>query len=758
VETPRIRVAVREIRVKRGSIELVPRGKPGSVMVLREFQERLVRSLCGGTRYIGLEAPTGAGKTSTLLAPYIANALCGKGYQGVVAVYPAEPLVGDQFLSLRSMLEALGERAETVKGGDGLELAIKYRVSLRVIDRGQPGGVEGEAEGTVGVVRLTGEALDRLKEHLERKGEGAGRPGLLQMIREVLVDADYLVVVAVPEYPYTVLSSAYRSAEEAQKVLGLALGGGFVYRLAEKIAAAGGQGLESTVLEAKREMARVLQGGHQGVEGLDIYSALFPGVLFLDEFHMWGAYERPTVLALVLLHHMLSLSSARPEAFGVVFSSATPQEDVYRFIEGLGLGRVEVIRAEPAKDPDNTDVVKGRTTVEFYPVSTEPTRGPTAWLKAGEAVPGIVEEYRDSIVASGRAVVFAGRAAVAEEAADRFRRATGKTPAVITGVRTGYPGEEALWGRESGVEAFVFTSYPLLVPGAGFGIACGAGLSEVVQRLGRVGRGGVYEALAVIPVPRAYADTIRSRVERAGGEVDYAGLIEILGEVMPGEPGAEALGTGFIMGHKLGKLRLYAPLAAWILTQIYTMGHPVELQKLCRVFIDIVDRLGVGEIFGWLERAVDKSPEVLIPIASFRISYAVPYARPTERGVVEGTASLSTLLGDYRASYDREGKKVAVEGVSKRPLPVAFTMSCRYVPREHLGIIVRSDRFIDEMKRAVYGNYVLISVLRDRPVPLYIAPLDEGGELSKAYETLTAHGYAIRFELPGGRAFYAVIV
>jgi len=748
-----IAVVVKEVHVKRGDIELISKST-GVRIRLREFQERLVESFCSDTdRFVGLEAPTGAGKTFTLLAPFIANILCGKSYQGAVGIYPTKPLVNDQFVSLRNTLDNLGERIETIKGAEGFDIAVKYQVKLRIVHK----QTERSAVGTIGLVRLTREALDRIGEHLRQQRGELRRFDLLDVIRRVLIDADYLIAVTVPEYPYMMLSSTYRSVADSYKIIELALDGNFVYRIAGMIESASEEELYKVVLDVRKSIEEAFPPKVYERERLNIYSALFSEVLFLDEFHTWTIYEKPTVIALVLLHYLESLYTARPASYRVVFSSATPQSDIYDILKRLGIGEVKVIRAEPVQPSLDSDKVKSRTLVEFVPVLTEPLSGVIAWFKVEDEIPRIVEKYSNTIANSSRAIVFARRNAVVEEAAEVFNKCTGRTPAVVTGVRTKFPGKELLEERKSSGELFVFGNYSIEfgvdLKSIQFGLLHGVSLGELIQRFGRIGRGDVDEAHVIIPIPLGYVNIIKSRVGRIGREVDYATFIDILSEVMPQRLGIEVFGTEYIMGHKVGKLRLYAPLASYILNQIYMLEYHKELQRLCKTFKGIIEKLNITDIFSWL-RKVSKTPEVLIPLASFRISYTMPYVRLVEKeqgkADVEDSASLSTLLGNYDVEYAKG--KITIRGVSKKPLLKVFSLHCSYSPEGIYDTVIPSDLLLNILSNAISGNSVLIKILKERSIPLYIAPIGVDAEVFAAY------GYAVKFELPTGKAFYAFIL
>jgi len=757
MESQKVRVIVREAHVKKGSIELVSE-KTNTRVRLRKFQEELVFSFCqDADRFIGVEAPTGAGKTFTLLAPFIANIICEKNYQGVVGVYPTKPLVNDQFLSLGNILDSIGERigpSQDIKEIESSETAIKYRVKLRIAHN----GIERTVESTIGLVKLTREALDKLREYLKQHKGEMHKNSLLDIIRKKLIDAEYLIAIAVPEYPYMMLSSVYRSRADSYKILDLALDSDFVYRIVKRIASAESkQELDNAVLSAKDYLKEALSKEHER-NRQNIYSALFSEIIFLDEFHIWTIYERPTVIALILLHYLESLRSARPSNYKVVFSSATPQDEIYSIIKDLGIGEAKVIRAEVVRSGFDTEKIKSKAIVDFVPVRTNPTTGVKAWFRIEEFIPKIIEMYKDVIVASSRAILFARRDAVVEEAAMLFNTITNKTPAVVMGIKTVFPGKEILEEKKSDGELFVFGNYSIEIGvdlrAIRFGLVYGISVGEIVQRIGRIGRGDVEEAHVVIPVPQGYTETIKLSIDKAGGEVDYTAFINILSEVMPQRLGIDLYGTDFIMKHKVGKIRIYAPLATYILTQIFMWEYHEELQKLCREFMKFLEKLRIVDIFDWLDN-VSKTPEVLIPLTSFRISYTVPYIRtvkksPEKTEKIEDSASLSTLLGNYDVEY-AEGK-IFIKGISKKSLLEIFSLHCSYSPKGLYDTIIPSDFLLHILGKAVKGNNILIGILKNISAPLYVAPPGMDAEIFVAY------GYAIVFELPNGRQFYAFIL
>ena len=421
---------------------------------------------------------------------------------------------------------------------------------------------------------------------------------------------------------------------------------GFVYDLAKKIAHASIDELNTIIWDLKKEISQLFQLKEKERERFNIYSALFSEILFLDEFHTWTMYERPTVLALILLHYLESLRTPDPERYRIIFSSATPQNEFYTLLEKLGLGSIKIIRAKLLHNETNADRVKSRTIVKFIPIPVKPSAGPISWFKMEDYLPIIVGELAQDIVFRGRAIVFGRRNAIVESSAEVFHKETNEVPAVITGVKTRFLGKEVLEERKESGKLFVFGNYSIelgvdlrKIP---YGIVYGVYVGEVIQRFGRIGRGDVDQAEVIIPVPIGYAGNILHFISKNGKEVSYEEFTKLLSEILPERLGMESYGTKYIMKHKIGKLRIYLPLATYILTLLMLWEYTIEFKRLCQKFVNLVESLEIPKVFPWL-RKISKTSRVLLPLASFRITAFIQYVRDN----IEDFASLSTLLGNY---------------------------------------------------------------------------------------------------------------
>ncbi|MEM4570720.1 MAG: DEAD/DEAH box helicase, partial [Desulfurococcaceae archaeon] len=550
-------VEVEPVCVELGEIKI--RGK--EEFTLRRFQEELVGFFSSPRIYLFLSAPTGSGKTFTLLAPLFSNVLYGTRYDGALGVYPTKPLTADQFESMKFTLGKLGE-VKSEKGG-----VVIYEVNIEV-----ESGDDRVASyrGKVGLVLLTRDNIEKLRESMAME---SGR-SVLDAVRRVLIaeDVDYLITLAVPEYPYLMLSHMYRSHHDLAKVLDLASSGKIVLELAEKALSLmeNEDELRRYTLRIAKMVKKLVEGRTAERELADLSSALLPPVLFFDEFHTWSFYELPTAAALVLLHRLTSLMSTRREMYRVVFSSATPNQRILDIVRKIaGESSVEKVEVNPVDcGRGSVAMVKGRTMVELYPVETN-VYGALAWIEVDKSLPSVVESKAEEIVKYERAMILGRRVYSVEKAAESFHRITGKTPAVVTGVvpPPGFYGKDALVERRATGELYVFGNYAVELgvdlQNMRYSIVVASNLGELVQRMGRSGRGNV-DSKSVVLVPRCYVDEVTKKL-KSRSTVSYRELVEAFSWIMPDEHIVRKLGNEVMLYWNIGKLRVYLPLATHVL-------------------------------------------------------------------------------------------------------------------------------------------------------------------------------------------------
>ena len=734
-----IKVTVREVYVPLGSIKVSGKRE---VLHLRKFQEEVVFNIAKN-RIIGVEAPTGSGKTLMLLAPLLSNVVNNTSFSGVVGLYPTKALVEDQYASITTTLDSICERINVIKSADE-ELAVKYACELGVewITR------EGETKrsvyrGTLGVVKVTREILDKISQSMKSKpSEELSKVTLLDLIRRFVLYTDYLIAIAVPEYPYFLLTGIYRNWHDAQRLISLALERDFAYELAKKIISMPENELASKLFEYRSGLSVLIDYKTRERLRLNIYSALFSEVLFLDEFHVWSFYEKPTIYALLLLY-VLEYESIQSE-WRIILSSATPQTSFYELIEKAGLEKVSVVRAKMVDDHDNVHKVKSRTIVEFVPV--EVRCGALSWFNIEKHLPNIVKNRSEWLSKCGRFLFLGRRNSVVEECAEIFYESTHKTPTIVTGVN---PPDYARDRKELADKKYAGDLYVFANYAADIGIdlrklRCGVihatYLGELIQRLGRIGRGDVDEAYVIVPVPRCYIDELLKLNNR---EVSYDELINVLSMIISETPNIAKHEDTFVWKHFIGKLRLYAPLATHFLLKVALWEYHERVRKLSERFIELVNKFDLKDLFSWLQK-IQKKTEVLIPLASLRLSTSTRY----ERNGKGGEASLTTLLMNYEVEYDPVKKAFIIKGISKkRASEVLELKTSNLAVLKHLdGLILGSQTLLAycSSQRAIEpsskSSYSLYQVLSDIEVPVYLA-ISEDHYLM---ELLNAYGCAIK--------------
>ena len=792
IDPRKIEITVDDLCVENSHI-IIENPDKGSSLILRKFQQEVVEFMKSVKRYLLLEAPTGSGKTFTILAPLISNTMYGTKYNGIVGIYPTKPLTVDQFISLRGILDKLGTRIYERKGIDGGDVVIIYDINLVVKDK--QGNKVYRDKKRVALIRLTRDVLDKLAEAVVKEvSEGkkkVSRITLFNMIREVLLeyDVDYIITVAVPEYPYLMMSSLYRSFPDSGKLLSLVAEGGLAYRIAKKIVELNGNELYQEIDRIVRMLYKVVSSRVWERGLADIMAALFPEILFLDEFHTWNVYEKPTILSLILLHYMISKLSLEQRKYKVIFSSATPQDDIVKFIKSASIGEVIKVRAKTVKCSSNnaSGKIRSKTVVEFYPVVTKPESGIIAWLQLDEALPSIVQNKIGEMRKKGRAIVFGRRVATVEESASVFYKETGIPPIVVTGVKPKQPflGKDALPERRKSGELHLFGNYSIELgidlANIRYGIVIGSYHGEIVQRFGRIGRGEVKDVKIIIPCPIGYIYYLKEKIKKHGSLVNYWVFVNnILSTIVPRRLSITAIGTRAILHHRIGKLRVYLPLASFMLVQIFRMkDKPEDLKEVCSEFIRVVNALKIKRIFKWLSVKVSKNSEVLTHIASFRITLTIPYIREEELNELIDESklpehSIMTLLANYevklrRGKYGRlmlilgKPKKKRIAKLAEFPL-ISLTKENTLLS-SFFGNVMSSNVLFSCLrgrKRGIVLQYlshdakILYQILQEYNIPIYIAkPLEKRNSL---LDILQAYGYAIRFESSGEPQAYLLML
>ncbi|MEM2196851.1 MAG: DEAD/DEAH box helicase [Sulfolobales archaeon] len=747
-------IEVEPVCVELGRIKI--KGK--EEFTLRRFQESTVDFFKSSHFYFFLSAPTGSGKTFTLLAPLLSNVLYGTRYDGMLGIYPTKPLTVDQLESLKFTLGKLGNVKDDRHG------VTVYDIKFEVISDIEK---TSHYKGKVGLVLLTRDNIEKLRGSLATE---SGR-NVLDAIRKVLLteDVDYLITLAVPEYPYLMFSHMYRSYHDLAKILDLTSSEGFVYRVALKMLSLVNDkdGLRKYSERIVKSVKALVGGRVVERELADLSSALLPPVLFFDEFHTWGFYELPTAITLVLLHRLVSLTSTRREMYRVVFSSATPNQYVADMLRKVaGESSVDVVEVKPV-DCGGSSVakVRGRTTIELHPVETK-MRGALTWVELDNYLPSVVKDKAREILKHERAIVFGRHVWSVEKSAEKFYSETRAVPTVVTGIvpPQSFHGKDELVKKKASGELYVFGNYAVELgvdlQNIRYSIVVASNLGELIQRMGRSGRGGI-DSKVVVPIPDSYADEIIRKLGKING-VQYSELVEAFSWVMPDEHIVKKLGNKVVMMWKIGKLRMYLPLATYVLVSFLRYrDKPLDLEPILREFVNIVQLAGIDDKFSsWLSGRVSKKPEVLVELASFRLSPSVPYVRAGSANRVDGESNPVTLLSNYDVELDTSGGfKVVIKNPMRRRVKDVTVVEMRSPDRNLLssldGSILPSRLALELVGRTKISSSLLTEILRRLDTPIYFVYTEDEDFV---LETLRAHGQAIALEHSGVVYVYMLLL
>lgn len=259
-----ISLTVREAYIEEGSRVI-------NGVRLRKFQEELFDSL-GQYKRILLRAPTGSGKTFTLILAAIRSRLETQ-YYPIVGIYPSRALVYDQARSICEALRRMGFR----QGGN--------RFTGSIIING-----ENKGDITLDVYVTTSES----RKGIGISGSNCWRGDIPSDYPPLVIP----VILTVPEYPYMIMTAMNRQSV-ASRVIEAALKYDFDDAIKEL------RGLRSDVRELYYDFARA-----------------FNGYWFIDEFHLYSGLARNSMLTLVEMFERYN--SVIRSGKSIVFSSATP--------------------------------------------------------------------------------------------------------------------------------------------------------------------------------------------------------------------------------------------------------------------------------------------------------------------------------------------------------------------------------------------------------------------------------------------------
>jgi hypothetical protein len=671
---------------------------------LRDFQAMLLEVLKNvENRDISLlVAPTGSGKTASLLLPLLANIELGSWfYPGVTGVYPSRELVEDQMGTFENLLLKLGLRPINVSSvfkelnlkGEEVDKLRRYVKCFNATLMGE--------EVPLVLITVTSSSLKGLRDVIGKylgSEVTSSNLKLLEWIWNSIRGKAYRVVFTVPEYPYLLASTTfrdfhsaglwlYRAVEDMNKLLPLERDLNSLRAWLEELESKVGRERVFSEYYVSRKLVNELS---------EVFLLFRTPVLFFDEFHLYSGPSLASFMALLYIY-TLSGSSVGKALSGIrkiIISSATPEKhidvgqgsrdiiDLVRSLAEVSCYRIVEINAETACEPSTGFVqIRRRTLVHFIPGLCEGVgclneRASFGMLQ--KDLPRVIQRVNwvERLKVKRKGMIIVDRVATAVEVCEYLQK-LGEKPKLVVSLgellpefRSETPLKEAKL-----VVGTIAIAYGIDVEDVDLGLVVAKDYVAAIQKIGRIGRGGG-EGYAEVYLPIPYSalerlknsERLRGLIEGSGrSEMPYVGkdgFLELLREVYPAPAADPLLRTPPLVLKMVLPIWVYA-LASIIRERsekradIAVATHPREIREF-GMFLEYVDRLGLllgvrrlGEkLARYVIGRVYLTPLGLYHLFSFRSSIGVPIKRELKEGCVVDEVSLVVAGRNIPLKYE----------------------------------------------------------------------------------------------------------
>lgn len=680
---------------------------------LNQFQAEIYK-LLGKERDILVTAPTGGGKTLSLLL----NPDNSGGVSGFVALYPNNTLLVNQLCTVEDVIiEHFGAQLVETAGlcetgicngsngvrrrcecsrrnpeSDCIEPLTIYKVDeSKIMD-------SWDSVAYIALLTVSGRYI--VSQGLPK------REVLYGIARKVLKyrrqGGIYVIVFATPDTYLLLSTGAYRDFEGVGKTIHNML-----------LAIAEDKDLE-TVLRETGVLARGLVD-----ETISVVQRLMNQPLFIDEFHLYGPYELDALYAMLILYKRFI---GKP----VVFSSATPAEDILAELKGAGVNPVRVI-AQTASGLKGFPV-RGETRVTLIPIPTR-RKGMPAYFEASSSVPGIVADRlieKITKLRDGRVLIVLERLWMVSELAWTMssRGLDVECIASIVPRDACKSGSRVIVGSEATTQGVNLGKVVL-------GVTGGASSEDVIQRIGRIGRRGVdSEVYLVLPEYAIASYTLK-------GRMSYWEFVAIIKNLYPDYPKRKRDVSRIIPGwfHELRR-KLIVSLGLASIARVSGIRQVYDMIALSKK--DAIEMLN----------GVVGSPQVYTDLLLFRrTGFTVGYlvAGTNDRG----ETSIGLITRNFRVMHVTKNGRLVIELTrARKPLRIKVLGDPAPFARKFVSL----KRFLRSIKgRVEIGEEH--SLEEDQVEDTLVYVTDAGEELSE-YLSYTGEGAEI---LSASGRRYAVI-
>ncbi len=666
---------------------------------LRCFQEKILEYMNkylevveGGV--VGLTAPTGAGKSLTLLLGYKLFMERGMRGFGCIGLYPTNELLEDQYRSIGLLIEkSLGFR-ESAPGGWIGRIAKVY---------------SGERDRIV-LAKISGRILKELEDLDVFKG--LSHLDILARISMEIdrLDPSYSVILATPDLFYYLALGIYGSPEMMAQYI-------------------------QDIIEGREPRIRGLKDRLSRMGSVRFRLGSKP-IVFFDEYHTWSLLDYLSSIALIKIFTDAGLL--------VVLSSATPLDDLEKHLKEYG---IHVYGRVVEEGSGSGDIVRLPSKMIFYGYSRDDAlkygRGGLLNIYTVQKLTPIhVSMYGGGLfeytrMADAQSLIVLDRISYTLETVEVVREKFGDLKiAVATGlIREGdLLGADVVVGNRA-IELGIDN------PRAIGGIVSAKTYSSLIQRIGRIGRreyGGLDKSMIHIMFTSSRLSLLE---EELGGStrISYHRLTTILKRIMPSEPSYT-----FIAETELGRAytNLLIHLHRFMEGIVKSGGVPAKIPKPPQIDKRLKNILG---------RFGDRVYEVL----SLRTSgIDVKYRFVDERGTK--TYDLFTLLRNFevRDAGVEDGEIILIldKNPVSNPHPLTSLLNEKYYYKrryidnglfEHISErylyykrkLFYNPRTLEGMRKTLIGGVEsrLVEALNQQPATIIIRPRKH----RKTYELLT---------------------
>jgi len=712
-------------------------------ITLRDFQAKVYEELLniGKPRAIFLEAPTGAGKTYTLLIPMLTNK-----YEGIVGIYPTKTLAKDQYDSIYNVLTTCGTETsiEEILGISDeklreIEESLEKKNLPKLRDflsiwKIEAIGETAEEKRVPGqrclLILITSETVEALKLIL---GKQSKIETFTELVNKLFLKVDYRIIFTVPEYPYMFHEMSYGEFErEGEKLWKL------IKYYAQFLYNVNTDAIEKTVDAFIKELREVLDHYRRelGVTRdalrtiANIYAEFFRYPLFIDEFHLYTDIAEISLLVLLYLYASDIRSIKK-----IIFSSATPRKGLLELAETIlkifNISKRK-ITASCRGSGEEEHLIRGRTKVTFHCVKTA-HGGVIGLLESQSCVPEIAsdiivkEPYKKTMVILDRVGLVLDTCEAIDKALKKEDR--GKLRKVyITSIKI--PTEYCEAPR---LESLKKGDYDILIGNLAIaqgvdlkyverGIVYAKDMESFIQRFGRVPRGKDGEVHIIVDWEK-----LRLREELEAKELDYDEFIEYLRKrrVFPKPRYLSWLNT------YIGFFKLTFPIFAqslW-LSVLYRDAEPTLYSKLrenipkliefIKEYFNIVRPSTSIEIFlrgtlSFLAERLYGNYITIYRLMAFRDIPSIDMKIRSNKGIFEGKYSLTVVARNFRISRCKETTLEVNFEQRVRAIPI-LVISSKWVSKETIKRILNE---LQELNNSVFSFSFLGRLLLEKEFTL----------------------------------------